>query len=38
MKNSLVGHLDPLDLYFLQSMWAMVLFRYVGVIQELENL
>ena len=31
MKKSLVGTLDLLDLYILQSMWAMALFRYVEV-------
>ena len=31
MKNSVLGITDSLDLYFLQSMWAMVLFLLVLV-------
>ena len=33
-----MGISDLLNLYFLQSMWAMAPFRYMGVTQGLENL
>ncbi len=38
ITNSLVGISDPLDFYFLQSMWAMAPFRYVRVTQVLKTL